>query len=69
MPKLSLFEQWIEKTEARKHPCKGVFFRVRENAFYQNDRIVKSIEFRKPKRISCPGCEKCGWFYAEKYIA
>lgn len=57
---IKIEEKEIEKG---KDDCKGLFFRVEENAYYQNDVFFRSIKLKKLKRISCPGCEKCiGYF-------
>lgn len=41
--------------------CKGLFFRLRLNTYYQDGRYVEKKEMRLLKRLSCKGCAKCGW--------
>lgn len=48
-----------EKPEVK---CKGLFFRASLNVYYTGDRFVYQESMRKLRRISCPGCEKCGHF-------
>lgn len=44
-----------------KQECKGIFYRYTESNYKgEYGRIVFSKEIRPLKRISCPGCEKCG---------
>ena len=43
-----------------RSPCKGLFFRVAENAYYQDGVFFRSIKLTKLKRKSCSGCNKCG---------
>lgn len=56
---LNLFET-KEIKYPNKVPCKGLFFRVAENAYYQDGIYFRSIKLKKLKRISCSGCEECG---------
>lgn len=44
-----------------KQECKGIFYRYTESNYKgEYGRMVFSKEIRPLKRISCPGCEKCG---------
>lgn len=49
-----------------KADCKGWVFRYKENMFINKKRqlIVKDT-FSPMKRLSCSGCEKCGWIEDE----
>lgn len=42
-------------------PCKGLFFRGYSSVYYRNGIIKRTDELRLLKRMSCPGCDKCGW--------
>lgn len=43
--------------------CKGAFFRGKVNEFVTENRIARHVEVRFLKRMSCPGCSKCGHFF------
>lgn len=48
-----------EKTDS---DCKGRVYRYRESNYISaSGEIVIKQSFRLLKRLSCPGCEKCGW--------
>lgn len=45
-----------------KHVCKGVFMRYVETQFATKaGGWAQRSELRPLKRMSCPGCEKCGY--------
>lgn len=42
--------------------CKGLFFRGYRNMYASGAEIHMKQGFRLLKRMSCTGCEKCGYF-------
>lgn len=47
-------------------PCKGLLFRCREETYTQsNGAVVFRQVFTPLKRMSCPGCQDCGWLLDE----
>jgi len=53
-------------------PCRGLVFRGRVNAFVNNrGEYVYKESMRPLKRLSCPGCVKCGWLVEglKEYLA
>ncbi len=48
--------------------CKGIFFRGYDNIFYSGGRLEQKRGYRLLKRMSCQGCESCGWLRDEAII-
>jgi hypothetical protein len=42
--------------------CKGLFFRGYRNVYHQGTELHMKQGFKLLKRMSCTGCEKCGFF-------
>ena len=56
----------LEKSQAHERvdpcQCKGLFFRCRFNTFINSKHeLVSTIRMVPLKRLSCKGCEQCGW--------
>jgi len=51
--------------DPNKKGCRGVFFRGKKNVWfdYHKGRLVYKQELRLLKRISCDGCQDCGWIF------
>lgn len=49
----------IEKS--KKSECKGLFFRGTVNIFATDNYVREVRQVKLLKRMSCKGCEKCGW--------
>jgi len=50
-----------EQEQYSKVTCKGLFFRGHSNLFYTKNKVRLNQSVTLLKRMSCPGCEKCGW--------
>ena len=61
---MALNSKKSKTSKSNDEPCKGLFWRASVNNFLSKH---KSIETRKSlrflKTISCPGCDKCYWFW------
>ena len=53
------FDMVTEMQPAEK--CKGLFFRGYRSTFVNNDHIGERQGARFLKRLSCPGCDQCGY--------
>lgn len=54
----------LVETEAKGPACKGLFFRVRVSRYTTRSGVIgHKREYRPLKRMSCPGCDKCGWMW------
>lgn len=52
----------LEADAPTSNQCKGRYYRYLETAFIgKGGRVVSQQELRPLKKISCPGCEHCGW--------
>ena len=56
----------VEKKSESKKVCKGLFFRANCNTYFQYNKgtITRKVTLKLLKRLSCKGCEKCGWMLA-----
>jgi hypothetical protein len=54
---------WLKKIEEpQPEPCKGQIYRCERTSYVGSGGDVNfKIRFRPLKRMSCPGCEFCGW--------
>jgi hypothetical protein len=51
-------------TPAKEETCKGLVFRGYRNFFTSKERRIELRQgVRLLKRLSCPGCDKCGWYF------
>ncbi len=58
--KLLEIPPFTDKTE-----CKGLFFRANTGAWFESEkqRFNERRTLTLLKKLSCPGCEKCDWFW------
>lgn len=54
--------KWVED-KIVINPCKGLFFRGYNETFMHNQNIIMKQGLNFLKRMSCSGCEKCGWIW------
>ncbi|MCD6199292.1 MAG: hypothetical protein J7K15_12135 [Deltaproteobacteria bacterium] len=47
--------------EGKKNSCKGQVYRASVNHYATDKEIVFTVRLRKLKKLSCDGCEFCGW--------
>lgn len=49
----------------QNNTCKGVYFRCSVNKYFipKRGEFCEKITFRILRKISCNGCEKCGWIF------
>jgi hypothetical protein len=57
-----LFED--DKSVKAKVECKGLFWRGKLNQFLSSHKSIEHrISLRFLKRLSCPGCQYCDWYW------
>ena len=44
-----------------KQKCKGIVYRGRRSQYFLNGTVHERLTLKVLKRMSCAGCEKCGW--------
>lgn len=52
------------KHKVHKDPCKGQVFKAQVRRFQRTSQsfvICQQVSLILQKRLSCPGCEHCGW--------
>lgn len=55
----------FEHVNKKENACKGQIFKA-DVSFYRTSRgFAETTKLNLMKRMSCPGCEYCGWVFEE----